>query len=389
MKKTLIAACAAFGVVNAASAQSSATVYGLLDLNYQYWRSGDNAPLRGAGTHRLEDGHRYGPGSRLGFRATEDLGDGLKAGALIEMGYTADTGALAQGGRAFGRQAFLSVSATTLGELRLGRQYALHDETMVLNNPFGNTTLLNPGAPNTFAAGSVPLFVDTPRVDNMVHYLSPLFGGFRLQAAVAPGEGLVDRYQGVRASYGGGALSAAASYEWSKAHVGTAGVSRPGDTVNEVLELGATYALGTVKLYGGYQRARDLTPGPAGIVTAPGATSGVGTQIAALALPGLTGAATRSTGYTAGASADIGQATIAANYTRTKFGDNAGGSRTLGRVGTVGMYRFSKTTLVYAGIATHTGNLKDFINEKRSFRPGCARASRKTLRPRISSADPA
>jgi len=367
----MFAVCALGCVASSVFAQSSVTVYGVVDINYQYLSSGKNSPLQGNNLQRLEDGHKYGgPGSRLGFRALEDLGDGLTAGAVLEMGIVADTGGLAQGGRGFGRQSFVNLSSPTWGEVRLGRQYALHDETMNLTEPFGNTTLLSPGAVNTFAVGVVPMFIDAPRIDNMAQYLTPPFAGFRLQAAVAAGEGLVDRYQGLKGTYSEGKLNVAASYEWSKARAATAGVSSAGDTVNKVLELGANYDFGPFKAFGGYQQGRSLTPGPSGIVTAPAATGGVGTQIASLTLPGLRGPATDLTAYTAGASVDFGLTSVGVNYTRTQYEDRSGADQRLRRVGALALYRFSKRTLVYGGVGVHNGDLKDYINEKRIVQLG-------------------
>jgi GBP family porin len=375
MKRTL-AIFTALGVfAGIASAQSSVTMYGLVDLNYQYMKSGSNSPLGGNHLHRLADGTTYGPGSRLGFQAQEDLGDGLNATAVLEMGITADTGASANGGRAFGRQAYVSLASPRVGEVRLGRQYALHDEVMRLSNPFSNTTLLHPGAAaNTFSTGAVPLFIDAPRIDNVVQYLTPTFNGLTLAASVAPGEGLVDRYQGVKGLYAKGPVNAAVSYEWSKARVGTAGVSAAGDTVNKILMVGANYNFGTFRLFGGYQSGRNLTAGSSGIITGPAAAGGIGTQIASLALPGLTGPATRLTGYTVAASVPIGVTTLATNYTRSKYENAAGDSRTLARLAVVGSYAFSKTTIGYGGVAFHSGDLKDFMNEKTIFQLGLRRA---------------
>jgi GBP family porin len=201
MRQFCAVALAISSTATAAYGQSSATVYGLLDLSVQHIRMGERSSDPGGHLTRLEDGTRYGPGSRLGFRVKEDLGDGTSFGAVLEMGFNAGSGATAQGGRGFGRQSFISLASSRIGELRAGRQYALHDEVMAVPNPFGNTLVLNPGAGLTYPIGSVPMFIDAPRIDNLVHYLSPVVGGFRFQAGLAPGQGFVDRYQGVKGSY--------------------------------------------------------------------------------------------------------------------------------------------------------------------------------------------
>eukprot|EP01040_Poterioochromonas_malhamensis_P026971 gene26971-34042_t len=103
MKKSLLALSllSAFGV---ASAQSSVTMYGVVDAGITY----DNGPSAGTVT-KLESGIESG--SRLGFRGTEDLGSGLKALFVLEQGFDIDTGRSGQGGRLFGRQAWVGLNS--------------------------------------------------------------------------------------------------------------------------------------------------------------------------------------------------------------------------------------------------------------------------------------
>lgn len=358
MKKSLIALAALGAFAGAASAQSSVTLYGLVDVNYQHLRSGDLSPLAGESLNRLSDGHVYGPGSRWGLRVSEDLGSGLKANVVLESGFNADVGSSAQGGRLFGRQAFVSLASTAAGEIRLGRQYTLHDEVQLLTNPFGNATILNPGAgANTAPTGTFSLFVDAPRIDNAVHYISPSFGGFRLQGMVAAGEGTADRYQGLKGVYANGPLNVALAYEQSHARVPVGGLSN----VNKITELGANYDFGMFKLFGGYQNGKDLT-------------TGVGTQIGTLTFPGLVGPATDLKAYTVGASMPFGAATVALNYTRSKFEDATGADVTVGRIGLGATYALSKLTTVYTAVGVHNGDLKEYLNEKTIFQVGLRKA---------------
>src|SRR5689334_4420243 len=69
--------------------------------------------------------------SRWGLRGSEDLGSGLKAAFVLESGFSPDTGVSLQGGRLFGRQAFVSLASAGAGEIRLGRQYAPMHYSMV------------------------------------------------------------------------------------------------------------------------------------------------------------------------------------------------------------------------------------------------------------------
>src|SRR5688572_16190333 len=102
----------------AAHAQSSTnvTLYGLIDLAVNNHKAGSAAG--GDSVWRLNDGTVNGlNGSRWGVRVSEDLGGGLRANAVLEAGLAADTGALGQGGLAFGRQVYVGLSSATLGEL--------------------------------------------------------------------------------------------------------------------------------------------------------------------------------------------------------------------------------------------------------------------------------
>jgi predicted porin len=163
----------------------------------------------------------------------------------------------------------------------------------------------------------LPLFIDAPRVDNAIHYLSPIFSGFRVQGMVALGENVMDRYQGLKASYAQGPLNLAAAYEQSKASAPPPGTP---STVNKVLEFGGNYNFGPATAYAGYQRGRDLTTGPRSQI-----------QIGTLTLPGLTGGpATRLSAYTLGGLVPVGVAQLMAEYTRTKFENATGAAITTG-----------------------------------------------------------
>jgi predicted porin len=337
-----------------AAAQTSVTLYGQVDLSVQHLRSGDRSPMAGKNMTRLADGTTYGPGSRWGIRVSEDLADGLKAGVVIESGFNADTGLLGQGGRGFGRQSYISLSSASAGELRLGRQYMLHDEVLPVTSPVGGVTAMNPGGVYTLSSGTIQPFIDGPRIDNAVQYLSPIMNGFRLQAMIALGEGVQDLYKGLKASYTNGPFNTAASYEESKARVAPAG----GDsTANKVLEIGANYDFDIVRLFGGYQQGKNLT-------------TGAGTQMGTLTMPGLAGAATDLKAYNVGASKQVGAANLVANYTRSRFSNASGADATIGRLGFGATYALSKQTSIYGVVAVAAGDLKNSVNEKQVYQLG-------------------
>jgi GBP family porin len=347
-------------LAGAAAAQSSVslpsgvTLYGIVDLSMHYLRSGDQSALGGKTFTRLSDGTVYGPGSRWGFRISEDLGNGLKMGALLESGFMADTGSLAQGGRLFGRQIYLIVSSTTAGELRLGRQYMLHDEVFGVVSPAAGFTITNPGGIYTLPSGTIQMFIDANRIDNAVHYLSPTVNGFRIQGMVAPGEGSQDLYKALKGSYINGPFTTAAAFEQSQARVVLPGAT---SSVNKIAIFGANYNFGAVRLYGGVQQGRDLT-------------TGVGTQLGTLNLPGLPSAAVNSRAYNVAASKQIDATHLMVNYTRSKFFSESGAEVTLGRLGIAATYSLSKQSAVVAAFTVANGSLKGYVSEKQLYQLG-------------------
>src|ERR1700748_2322615 len=117
MKKSLIT-LAVLGLgtaATAAQAQSSVTLYGLIDAGVTYVNSTKTAN----GGHSLiaeQDGATAGlSGSRWGMRGNEDLGGGLAAIFVLESGFSYNNGTSGQGGALFGRQAFVGLSSTQYG----------------------------------------------------------------------------------------------------------------------------------------------------------------------------------------------------------------------------------------------------------------------------------
>ncbi|WP_060818225.1 porin [Caballeronia sordidicola] len=117
-----IAALAAFAASAApAQAQSSVTLYGLIDAGISY----ANHSAAGTGSSKIfkyDDG--VSQGSRWGLRGAEDLGGGLKAIFTLESGFNSGNGTLGQGGAEFGRQAYVGISKSDVGSVTLGRQYS-------------------------------------------------------------------------------------------------------------------------------------------------------------------------------------------------------------------------------------------------------------------------
>ncbi|MCM3754793.1 porin, partial [Bacillus licheniformis] len=184
MNKTLIVAAAAASFATVAHAQSSVTLYGDLDAALLYTsRSLDSATGGNAGRQFALTDTGMTP-TNFGITGTEDLGGGLKAIFTLENGFNPNTGALGQGNRMFGRQAFVGLESARWGTLTLGRQTPL---TFDYLDPLSTAYLamswfaFHPGNIDGLAAtGNVPY-------NNSVKYRSPTFAGFSAAATLALG----------------------------------------------------------------------------------------------------------------------------------------------------------------------------------------------------------
>ncbi|MDQ3189163.1 MAG: porin, partial [Pseudomonadota bacterium] len=174
MKKNLIA-LAIFGAFSgAALAQSNVTLYGILDLNFQY-NDPDAAGV--SSTRGINSGHQSG--SRWGVRGSEALSPNLNAVFTIEGGFSPDLGIQGpggQGGRLFGRQAWAGLSGGW-GTLVAGRVATFSSGTGSFDM-FGNTDPFLTGFGDS-SLGSTFTPSGALRLDNSVLYSSPSFGGFK------------------------------------------------------------------------------------------------------------------------------------------------------------------------------------------------------------------
>ena len=111
MKKNLLALAALTAFSGIAAAQSSVTLFGIIDLSLNHVKNGSV-------TQKLMANDQLNS-NRIGFRGVEDLGGGLKAGFHIEGGMQPDTGGT---GQTWQRRSTLSLMGG-FGEIRLGRDY--------------------------------------------------------------------------------------------------------------------------------------------------------------------------------------------------------------------------------------------------------------------------
>ncbi|WP_168794952.1 porin [Paraburkholderia aromaticivorans] len=205
MKKTLMVAALTGVCATAAHAQSSVTLYGLIDAGITYTNNQH-------GHSNWQETSGSVNGSRWGLRGSEDLGGGLKAIFTLENGFGINDGTLKQGGREFGRQAFVGLTSDQFGAVTLGRQYdSMVDYVGPLaltGTQYGGTQFAHPfdndNLNNSF------------RVNNSVKYQSANYGGFKFGALYGfsnQADGFANnRAYSAGASYNWGGLNVAAAY---------------------------------------------------------------------------------------------------------------------------------------------------------------------------------
>ncbi|SOE48269.1 porin [Orrella dioscoreae] len=253
MKKTLLAAAVLAGFAGAAQAETSVTLYGIVDVGvgYQQVKGGG---LEKASRTGLIDGTQSG--SRWGLRGSEDLGDGLRAIFTLESGFNSRTGRSGQGGRLFGRQATLGLASDNWGTLTVGRQTNVSSDFFGPIDPFAASY-------GQSHIGSSFGQTATLRYDNAVKYLTPSFGGFQVGALysfdIADGDtsefqtNRKDRAINAGVRYVNGPLNVAASYDRIN---GNSALARGSDRINAWL-VGGTYDFEVVKLALAYGQSKD------------------------------------------------------------------------------------------------------------------------------------
>lgn len=221
-----------------ALAQSSVTLYGIVDQSIRY---ATNADAANNGSVQLTNGAITN--SRFGFKGEEALGNGLKAIFDLESGFDPQTGYLNQGGRMFGRDAYVGLSGP-MGTIKLGRQGT---EAFNLYGDYDPLTVGN------YTANSWAFYMTDARIDNAASY-DASFGHLHLGATYGfgqqPGSLSKNAYWGARASYDLGPLSFGGVYQ--ELH----------DIANNAQRMwgvAARYTTGPAKLFFGYMGGHDAT----------------------------------------------------------------------------------------------------------------------------------
>ncbi|QBR02272.1 porin [Paraburkholderia pallida] len=258
--RKIVSAALLCGAAMPAFAQNSVTLYGVIDEGIDFTNN--------AGGHQVyEMTSGYAQGSRWGLKGTEDLGGGLSTVFQLENGFNAGNGALAQGGRMFGRQAFVGLASERYGTLTLGRQYDSVVDYLAQTTANGNWggylfshPYDNDNTDNTF------------RLNNTVKYASPTLGGF---------------------SFGG-------TYSFS---------NDTGFANNRAMSAGAQYAAGGWLLAAAYLRADNPTTNSGGAIAGAGGSLGPDGNFVSSTLQI----------FGAGVNYTVGPATIGFAYTNTQI----------------------------------------------------------------------
>ena len=251
MKKSLIA-LAVLAASGAAMAQSSVTLYGVVDTGLTYSKGEESVyGLTHVGGNT---------NSRLGFRGVEDLGNGLKATFNLESGFSADNGGNYMTETTSQALAFTRTSTVGLagnfGEVRFGRMLTSSYLAVSRYDAFGDTGI---GASRAWGA----LDGYPTRTQNAISYTSPNFNGFKVSGEYGFGEqqkASDSRYIGIGATYDNGPLSLGLGFDRMN-----------GDTANNTVwdtnlttwQLGGAYNFGVAKLMGFYKQSKDKLTGPA------------------------------------------------------------------------------------------------------------------------------
>ncbi len=321
MKKSLLALAALTAFAGVASAQSSVTLFGIVDAAARDTKNGSAGSIKA-----LVSGGQAT--SRLGFRGIEDLGGGLRAGFWLEGQVNTDTGtgAATGGGFNFARRATVSLIGG-FGELRLGRDFTAHYSNMAVGDPFGQVGVATSANLRNSYLTQGGIATGT-RTDNQIMYFLPAMGGLYGQVNVGAGEGTGDKYVGGRLGYAAGPLNVGVGYGKSERSVADL----------ESMNVSASFNMGFATLMGFYEKSEFNN----GVGGAGNVSNDIDLISVALSMP--LGKGTLKAQYT---KADGGSsvATAARNYDATSFG-----------IGYV--YNLSKRTSLYTsyGKISNEGN---------------------------------
>ena len=265
MKKSLVA-LAAMSVIGAVSAQSTVTLYGLVDAYIASERIGTARTATTPGVNGVTQTMVSSgglSGSRWGLLVSEDLGGGLAAIAQVESGFDISNGTQQQNAL-FGRQAFVGLKSG-FGTVSLGRHYTTYDNmkfamSLQAHSAFDATGGGYTG--NTYKPTIGAWRGYNPRVDNSLKFQSNNYSGLSFSAVYGLGENKTSTASasstvGLGGMYANGPITVALAYQ----NEGFARSATNGKNELENTLIAGAYDFGVAKLAGGYNEARTRVNG--------------------------------------------------------------------------------------------------------------------------------
>ncbi|RHJ32591.1 porin [Sutterella sp. AM11-39] len=263
MKKTL-AAVAVLGAFAGSTLAADVQLYGIVDTGLAYVHGDADGLGEDFDSFSMESGQ--GSGSRWGIKGTEDLGNGLTVGFILEDGFNSDDGS--ESGVMFNRESSLFIQGG-FGKLAFGRMGALNNgqsswSKIGMINAFGTSY-------GEYTARVERVLTTAAQWDNMIAYETPDFAGFKVYAQYGMGnavddydseenESSSDRFYAIGATYNNGPFAAYlavdsinyASWSHDADGLGNDGGSKDVDD-SLTVTLGGSYDFEVVKLYLGAQ----------------------------------------------------------------------------------------------------------------------------------------
>ena len=274
MNKKLVALAVSAVAAGAVSAQTAnVTLYGVIDTYIASERVSAQGATPSTSVTVLNAGGLSG--SRWGLRGSESLGGGMNAIFTLENGFDSSTGGLNQGGRLFGRRAFVGLNGG-FGQVQVGRDYSpnfwvqLNSDDTYGGGLTGFSAVANLGA----------FYANTLRQDNQVQYITPNMGGLTARVAWALGEvaGGTNRGRtfGANVEYKNGPIYAGVGFSDLKNAAGSASQKQ--------FIVGASYNFGVAYVGATYMENKSETGSKTkpivASVTVPFGASRIGFQVA-------------------------------------------------------------------------------------------------------------
>ena len=249
MFKKSLAALAVLGAAAGYASAADVTLFGVVDtgLIYTHQTFGDAEPAH-VNKFAMESG--VSSASRFGLKGTEELGNGLKVGIMLENGFQSDSGALKSDKRIFDREASVSVYSD-FGTLSMGRMGGVGSGAGTYDLVLATADAFDGGDNNVFG------FATSDRYDNMVTYQTPKFAGLQatvqysfnedsVEETAREGSSAVNRYSSAALTGDFGALQTVLAYEFQ--NYKSFGVAAEHDD-GQIVYLGGNYDCGFAKTF--------------------------------------------------------------------------------------------------------------------------------------------